>query len=267
MTARPAQWGPQHASAFDDSEVARRYSARPPYARDAITFLRGLIDPSSYVVLDLGTGTGKIARELAPTVARVDAVDMSAPMLAEGKRLADSGAIRWIHARVEDADLVGPYGLATAGASLHWMEWDVVLPRFGTWLAPESYLAIVEDITLANPWDAEVGPVLARYSMNKDFQPYNMLTIAQELERRGLFQQVGMRTTDPAPFQQTAAGWVESWHARNGFSRDRMGPTAARECDDRLMAIIDRHCPTGVVEQRTMGRVIWGWPRAGYVAG
>lgn len=38
-----------------------------------------------------------------------------------------------------------PYGLVTAGSSLHWMDWEVVLPRIGRLLSPEGCLAIVNE--------------------------------------------------------------------------------------------------------------------------
>ena len=41
-------------------------------------------------VLDLGCGTGYLARPLAPLVDRVDAIDISAAMIEEGKRLLGS---------------------------------------------------------------------------------------------------------------------------------------------------------------------------------
>jgi hypothetical protein len=87
-----------------------------------------------------------------------------------------------------------------------------------------------------------------------------MLTVVEQLEQRGLFRQVGLQETPPAPFEQPIAAWVESFHARNGFSRDRMNPQMAQECDRRLTEIITAHCPTGIVTQQICGRVIWGKP-------
>jgi len=56
------------------------------FGHDAV---RALL-PSEWVVADLGCGTGAVAADLAPWVARVIAVDQSAAMLkAAGKRVAD----------------------------------------------------------------------------------------------------------------------------------------------------------------------------------
>jgi hypothetical protein len=121
-------------------------------------------------------------------------------------------------------------------------------------------LALVEDMAQPNPWDAAVGPILGRYSMNSDFAPYSMLTVVAELEQRRLFRLRGAHTTVPAPFRQSIDEWVETFHARNGFSRDRMAADAASTCDTALRAAIGRFCPDGLVEQSIAARVIWGVP-------
>src|SRR5262245_60349860 len=234
MGPKHKQWSAQYASIFKDASVVQAYQHRPPYPPQTLAILAGLIPSTApRVVLDAGCGTGFVARPLAQYVDRIDGVDISEAMIAAGKGLpgGDDQRLRWICGPIETAAVDPPYGLIVAAASLHWMEWDVVLSRFGAWLVSEGYLAIVEDVTLPNLWDAEIGPVLAHHSMNKDFQPYTTLTVAQELQQRGLFRQVGMQTTDPAPFQQPIDEWIESFHARNGFSRDRMDLGAAQECD------------------------------------
>lgn len=57
---------------------------------------------------------------------RVDAVDPSAEMIAVGRAApgGDAANLRWIEARLEDVALDPRYGLATAGASFHWMDPD-----------------------------------------------------------------------------------------------------------------------------------------------
>jgi SAM-dependent methyltransferase len=102
-----------------------RYRPEPPAQTFAI--LEGLITDEPRVVLDIGCGTGFLARPLAPRVDRLDAIDMSPTMIGEGKRLpgGDDPRLRWIVGRIEDAPLDPPYALATAGDALTWMDWDV----------------------------------------------------------------------------------------------------------------------------------------------
>jgi trans-aconitate methyltransferase len=85
-------------------------------------------------------------------VVRVDAVDPSAGMLDRGRSLpgGDAPNLAWIHGTAEAAPLRGPYALIVAGASLHWMAWDVVVPRFRDLLNPGGVLAVVDDAEEAN---------------------------------------------------------------------------------------------------------------------
>src|SRR6266487_724269 len=126
---RPESGRGRHLSGSRIPTIAA-YPSRPPYAHAAIEFLSELTtDPRR--VLDIGCGTGDIARRLAPLVDRVDAVDFSAGMIEIGRDLPCGTAsnIRWIIGKLEDVPLDPPYALVTAGESLHWMDWEIVLPR------------------------------------------------------------------------------------------------------------------------------------------
>ncbi|MBA2679543.1 MAG: hypothetical protein H0U76_14245 [Ktedonobacteraceae bacterium] len=67
-------------------------------------------------------------------------------------------------------------------------------------LIPYAYFAIVEPRTQPDPWTL-LHEIVLRYRTNRDkWQPYNMV---EELERHGLFQKVGEKTTVPFPFTQS----------------------------------------------------------------
>ena len=62
--------------------------------------------PPSWTVLDLGTGTGSVAAELAPVVAKVIAVDREQAMLdAAAARLAGVGNVELLRASLDDLPL------------------------------------------------------------------------------------------------------------------------------------------------------------------
>ncbi len=88
------------------------------------------------------------------------------------------------------------------------------------------------------------------------------MTVTEELRRRSLFEMKGSRETADAVARQPIAEAVESVHARNVFSRDRMDPLAAAECDERLTFAYFRQFPDGIVTLRYHARVIWGRPLA-----
>ena len=120
----------EYAAQFKDAAVAAAYRYRPEYPEALFPMLADLVVGRPRLVLDVGCGTGFVARPLVSLVDRVDGVDFSAPMLeiARGLPNGDHPNIHWIHGPIEEVELDPPYGLITAGASLHWMEWPVVMP-------------------------------------------------------------------------------------------------------------------------------------------
>ncbi len=134
------------------------------------------------------------------------------------------------------------------------------MSRFYEALTPGGHLAVVEQVMEPTSWSDALG-FIGEYSLNKDFQPYDMLTVTQELTGGGLFQQVGIQTTASVSFRQSVDEYVESFHARNGLSRDRMNANAASAFDRHLRELVSQHCPNGVVELQIRGRVIWGKPQ------
>jgi hypothetical protein len=104
-----------------------------------------------------------------------------------------------------------------------------------------------------------LGKLLSRYSTNRDFQPYNLIT---ELEQRNLFTKAGEKQTTPQPFRQTVEAYIESFHSRNGFSRRRMGVDIAEAFDAAVHALVTDSYPDGVFEMKVSGQVTWGIPHA-----
>jgi SAM-dependent methyltransferase len=264
MRAKQKQFATQYASIFGDASVVHAYQYRPPYPPETFEILSGLIDADAEprVVLDAGCGLGTIARELVRKVDRVDAVDIAERMIAAGKALpnGDDPKLCWVSGAIEDVPLHPPYALIVVAASLHWMHWETVMTRFCEILTPGGHLAVVEEVVEPTPWSDALG-FIGAYSLNKDFQPYNMLTVTQELTTRGLFQQGGIRTTAPVSFRQSVDEYIESFHARNGLSRDRMDANVASAFDRQLRELVSWHCPNGIVELQIRGRVIWGKPQ------
>lgn len=264
MTAQPKQFSREYASIFQDASVVAAYPHRPPYPAETFTSLASLIDQTVTLrrILDAGCGTGQMAAGLLPDVDQIDAVDISAAMIAAGQQMpygADP-KLTWIVGGIEQAPLHPPYALIVAAASLHWMPWAVTLPRFARVLSPNGYLALVENRIQPSAWDEELIPILAHYSMNQDFQPYNMRTVATALQEQGLFQPIGVQEIAPVSFRQPLTQWVEAFHATNGFSRERMGTERAAAFDQAIRPLIDNHCPSGEVEQWIGARVIYGKP-------
>lgn len=264
MLHQPKQFSYEYASIFQDASVVAAYPHRAPYPAETFAILAELIDKTVAPcrLLDAGCGTGQMTAGLLPYTDQIDAVDLSAAMIVAGQQMpygADP-KINWITGGIESVALHPPYALIVAAASLHWMPWAATLPRFARLLRPNGYLALVENVLAPTPWGAESGPIVARYSLNQDFQRYDMLSVAQELQRYGLFELVGIRETPPMRFRQSVDAQVEAFHAGNGFSRERMGAESAAAFDHEIRQLLRKHYPSGEAEQGINARVIYGKP-------
>ncbi|SRR6266478_8104946 len=130
MQPKPEDFSTYYAETFKDHHVVDAYRYRPPYPDEVFTILAGLITDEPRTVLDVGAGSGDIARRLVDFVERVDAVDFSQNMIEMGKQLpnGDHPHLHWIYGKVEEVPLSPPYALITAGSSIHWTEWGHSIP-------------------------------------------------------------------------------------------------------------------------------------------
>jgi len=184
-------------------------------------------------------------------------------MIEEGRRLpgGDHARLTWIVGRAEDVALRQPYGLVTAGDSLHWMNWDVVLPRMADALSPSGSLAILSVDGTVTGEDRMVHEgildLIRRYSTYKEWRPD--FDLVAELSRRGLFRERGRAETEAVHFRQSVDDYVESFHARASLSWERMDPADAAAFDSGLrQLLLDRIGDT--VELAVRATIVWGRP-------
>jgi len=260
MEPKPGHLGLKYSEQFKDRSIVDVYGYRPSYPDEAINALLMLITDEPRTILDVGCGTGDLARRLANAVERVDAVDFSRTMLDKGRTLpgGDHPHLNWIYGRVEAVALQPPYALITAGESLHWMEWEIVFPLFHQILTPHGYLTIVERRT-DNPWDDDLRTLIPRFSTNKEYRPYNLI---DELEQRHLFQRCGTLQTHPVQFIQSGEEYIQSIHSRNGFSRERMSEEEAGSFDLAVGKMIAPYLQEGLLILSVVSGIVWGTPIA-----
>jgi SAM-dependent methyltransferase len=266
--SKPELYSAHYAEWFKDPDVIAAYPSRPRYAETAFTLLAELAVDQPRRVLDIGCGTGDIARRLAPLVDSVDAVDFSSGMIEIGRRLpgGDAANLRWTLSPVETFPLESQYALVTAGESLHWMDWSVVMPRFWQALSPNGVVAMIN-----RDWEGptavreRIRPVLMRYSP----VPWQNVSLLAELEERGLFRQVGSKQFEPQVWQPTIDEYLESRHSQRSFARTLMGAEAAAAFDKDMRATLDALCAEGIVTRvgerlqlPVTTTVVWGRPAA-----
>lgn len=257
---KPKHLESKYAGIFKQKDVAEAYIYRPPYPAQTFEILNGLIAEKTSRVLDVGCGTGNVARYLIKFVNYINALDFSESMITIGKSLPHGNHpnVNWICSSIEEASLNYRYNLITAGASLHWMDWNIVLPKFKELLLPDGYLAIINDNNLPVPWEEELRQIIKIYSTNQEYRPYNLVN---ELEERNLYEKIGEKNTEPKVFTQSLDEYIESFHARNGFSREVMGKDLAEEFDNEVRNLLLKYCSDGNVEIQVIGEIVWGKPK------
>jgi SAM-dependent methyltransferase len=266
MQPKPEHFGAYYAEAFKDRQVVDAYRLRPPYPDEVFEILADLITDEPRTVLDVGTGTGDIARRLADVARRVDAVDFSQFMIERGKQLlnGDHPHLHWIYGKVEEVPLAPPYALITAGSSIHWMEWSIAFPRFRSLLTPNGSLALIYRRTLPMPWDVDLRKLRAQFSIRRDYRPSN---VVEELETRGYYHKQGGKETAPVPFFQSIDDFIEGLHSKSGFSRERMGQQQATDFDQQVRTLLSQFHTDGVLALQAVGTVTWGIPETGSANG
>lgn len=255
--SKPAHWSADRAMAFEDPSVVDRYHLRPPYPESLIDILVDLAVDTPRTVLDVGTGTGDLARRLAGRVDGVDALDRSAAMIARGRTLAggDNPRLRWILGSAEETPLDPPYALITGGSSLHWLHWHIAFPRFETLLSPRGVIAIVHRSVAPTPWRDALREVLRPYRPGqRDAYP----DLVTELEQRQFFRTLGQREVDPVPFAQSIEDYIGAIHSRSMFSLDRLAPAEAASLDRQVREVLLPWSHDGMLQLEVAGSVVWG---------
>lgn len=255
----PREW---YAARFQDQSVVDRYPLRPLYPAETFQILRSLVVDRPASVLDVGCGPGNLARPLAALVERVDAVDISRPMLQLARTLpaGEAPGLRWLLGRAEDIALRPPYALITAGESIHWMDWDVVFPRFAGLLTPHGVLAIAGvQYQPLPPWYKEFEGLVRRFSSNPAYVPIDLVAVC---EQRRLFQKVGEATTASEPWRQSIDAYIGAQHARSTLSLETMTPEQATQFDAELRALLQPYAQDDMLTMQIAGHLVWGRPCA-----
>ena len=258
---RPRQYWDDYASRFKNRSLADAYEHRPPYPDETYDIIRFLLGESPGRVLDVGCGPGKIARILVEHVESVDAVDFSEEMIRVGKSLAngDHPRLTWIQGRVEEVEWNPPYSMVTAGASIHWMEWSKVFPRFRKAMPDGGYVVIIDGDRPVDPSWREAELVLIRkFSTNPHYEEIDLI---QELETRRHLHLLGDKLTEPVRFSQSVRDYVGSFHSRESMSVEHMGKENAAVFDAELTNILSDYADeAGMLSFDLQTRVSWGRP-------
>lgn len=263
MTQSIAKTDPARGQAFDDLDVARAYANRAPYPPELFHRLSELA-PRPGWALDLGCGPGKLARPLADLFDRIEAVDPAEPMIAVGREL-DAGAhsnIAWLVSTAEAAPLSGPYDLVVAGASIHWMDHEVLFPRLCTHMAADGLVVIVGGDEASDPPWAQEWPALMSAWISRMGGTYDRQTFAAEASAHEAWMEIAGRETITSTVSQPIEAFIDGEHSRGTWTRQKMGPDRAAAFDADLRALLTPHAREGVLTYNVRTRLTYGRPRS-----
>lgn len=248
-------------AAFREAEVVRCYRFRPPYPAALFDAILDLT-PGRDAVLDLGCGPGKLAGPLARQFRRVDAVDPSQAMLDAAAERYRSDRITWHCAHAEDAALAPPYDLACAGASIHWMDLDRLMPRLTSMLGREAWLMVVDGDGAwrppwQEPWNAFIARWLQRMGRRMDEPAFDaaMQGYRRWLDTAG--DEVFMSEAT-----QPVGEFIACQHSRASWAPAAMGRERLDAFDAELTALLEPYQRAGALRYRVRTTLTWGRPSA-----
>jgi trans-aconitate methyltransferase len=171
----------------------------------------------------------------------------------------DQPNLRWINDAIETVELDGPYALVTAGASLHWMPWELTLARLAGVLDAGAFLAVAGSDFVGPPWDPELTAIISRHSRNPDYSTAGA-GVEEELAAHGLYEVAGAATTAPVTFRQPVADYVEHFHSTSSLAREWMPAAEAVSFDRAVSDAVRPYAINGMLEMLVVGHLTWGRP-------
>jgi SAM-dependent methyltransferase len=245
---------------------------RPGYPPEVLARVRAAFGlDGSGRLLDLGCGTGEIARALHADFAEVVGLDLSPEMIAEARRQCDRAGIsnaRWHCLAAEDiSDQLGRFRLVTLGNSFHWMRQAEVLDKAYDLLEAGGGLVVTGNPggiwSGEDPWEQEARAAVQRWLGPERRSLGGAVTLVDGAEKvaiaRSRFVDVerGEHPWQRAVDVETILGELYSTSfANKALLGDNAGPFAADL--RRALLALD---PTGRFVQHLRTEYIFGFKR------
>ena len=255
----------RHGQSFEDAEVAEAYLHRPDYA-DGVYRKLIEISPRHVNLLDLGCGTGKIARRLSAHFNSAIAIDPSEHMLrvAATQQPSDVRNITWVRGLAEDVAFEGgPFDLVVAAASIHWMNHAVVFPKLLSAVGTDHVFAAVDgDGALDPPWQPAWDEFLEYWIYELKGEAYEPerpdSAFAVRMNRyREWLDVSGEMTAASEPISQRVEDFIACQHSRDTFAPSKLG-ARLREFDQHLARILEPYAIDGMLIYAVESKLVWG---------
>lgn len=233
-------------------------SARPLYPQEAVMFIRQKLDLSQGLpVVDVGSGTGILTRQLAAAGLPMIGIEPDAQMLAQSRTHSDQAVVDYRCGSAEESGLVSASVAAlVCGQSFHWFDPERTLAEFRRVLATDNPVVLVWNIR--SP-DCDEFHRAYEQLLNDVFERYaESVRIDDALESRierfftGSFEERTFHNSQ----QLSASGLLArtlscSYAAQPGTLEYRTASTA-------LQALYQEHQHQGQVSLNYATRVVYG---------
>jgi len=238
----------QKGDRFKYQSVVERYHLRAEYPDALFEHLHSFTDAQS-LVLDIGCGPGKLSYPVARTVRRVDAVDLSEPMIQAARRVPESDEhIRWITGDIHTAELDSNYDLMMAGSSIHWMDLDKLFEYLLPLQSKQGKIVFLDGDAAFNPaWGAEELEILKllQLEINETRPPWVDSVVYPQPERQvvvthPLFKPEGTITPMHA-VTQSVDDYIEVYFSRQSCALDCMSTDAADRFRARMKELLGNY--------------------------
>ena len=168
------------------------------------SWLESVLPPTGWHAIDLGCGPGRHAVLLAGRFERVDAIDLSGPMIELARARRARPNISYLQGDLRQAGQAGHYGLVLCVRTLHHVpDLHAALSHLKSLLAPGGRLVVMDSY----PAEADLGPLRRMLHRAVPLRPrlhaLAVQALATNLVRRG--PGTGGRSTGCPP---AGPGWI-----------------------------------------------------------
>jgi ubiquinone/menaquinone biosynthesis C-methylase UbiE len=216
--------------------------------------------------LDLGCGTGKITLPLSRFFDHVTAVDPSLAMLAIARSQAEESTtnINWINEPAETASFPGhPYDLVVAGASIHWLDQEVVFPRLLEVVSSNHLFAVIDgDGAYDPPWQQDWDDFLKYWIFElkqEQYEPQSTNSAHRKFMTR--YRQhvdlTGESWVTSETIKQKLGDFILCQHSRDTFAPSKLG-ARIRQFDAELESILRPFAVEDRLSYRVRTNMTWG---------
>ena len=227
--------------------------ARPRYPSALIDRLARLADGGR--VLDVASGTGDLARNLAARGLEVVALEPSGDRIDAGRRAPHGHRVHWRQGTPEGSPLGGPYDLVVVRDAVHQLAWDRALPPLGR--ATRGWFAVAGRGDRLDGGAEALDALLTTWS--SDPAPIDPVAFVTGQRR---FRRVGLWRARPQTLLQPVPIFVRALHGRRGLSMADLGSDRVEPFRRAVEAVIDRH-HGGMVRLIASPWIVWGRIRRG----